>query len=123
MKASPWEEQDALHEGIPILNHHVPVPFEHEPLRLTGMRFQIVRSERDLVTRVLAKALDPAATPVSKMMTAHPHCITPESKVADAVLRMIKRGFRYLPVVAAESGCILGVFSACSRRATRCRAK
>ena len=24
MKASPWEKEDALHEGIPILNFHVP---------------------------------------------------------------------------------------------------
>jgi formate dehydrogenase (NADP+) beta subunit len=24
MKASPWEKEDAMHEGIPILNFHVP---------------------------------------------------------------------------------------------------
>jgi formate dehydrogenase beta subunit len=24
MKASPWEKEDAVHEGIPILNFHVP---------------------------------------------------------------------------------------------------
>ena len=24
MKASPWEKEDAQHEGIPILNFHVP---------------------------------------------------------------------------------------------------
>ena len=24
MKASPWEKEDAQHEGIPILNYHVP---------------------------------------------------------------------------------------------------
>jgi NADPH-dependent glutamate synthase beta subunit-like oxidoreductase len=47
MKASPWEKEDAQHEGIPILNYHVPVAFEHEAGRLTGMRFQIVRAEVD----------------------------------------------------------------------------
>lgn len=70
-----------------------------------------ILTERDLMTRVLAKALDPATTLVSKVMTPHPHCISPEFKVADAVLIMIERGFRHLPVVA-EGGRILGVFSA-----------
>jgi len=47
MKASPWEKEDAMHEGIPILNYHVPLAFVHENGRLTGMRFQIVRAEYD----------------------------------------------------------------------------
>jgi CBS domain-containing protein len=67
-------------------------------------------TERDLMTRVLAKALDPTKTPLSAVMTARPQCIKPETRVADAVLIMIERGFRHLPVIA-ESGHILGVFS------------
>ena len=67
-------------------------------------------TERDLMTRVLAKALDPAKTPLSAVMTARPQVIAPETKVADAVLIMIERGFRHLPVVG-EGGHILGVFS------------
>lgn len=67
-------------------------------------------TERDLMTRVVAKALDPAATTVSKIMTPSPQCVRPELKVADAVLIMIERGFRHLPVVA-DNGRILGVFS------------
>jgi len=47
MKASPWEKEDALHEGIPILNFHVPKSFEHVGGKLTGMRFEIVRAEFD----------------------------------------------------------------------------
>ena len=47
MKASPWEKEDAQHEGIPIINCHVPVSFVHDGGRLTGMRFQIVRPEYD----------------------------------------------------------------------------
>ncbi len=68
-------------------------------------------TERDLMTRVLAKALDPATTPVSRIMTPNPICVPPELKVADAVLMMLERGFRNLPVVEA-SGRLLGVFSA-----------
>jgi NADPH-dependent glutamate synthase beta subunit-like oxidoreductase len=47
MKASPWEKEDALHEGIPILNYHVPTAFVHDGGRLTGMRFQIVTAVYD----------------------------------------------------------------------------
>jgi NADPH-dependent glutamate synthase beta subunit-like oxidoreductase len=47
MKASPWEKEDAQHEGIPILNFHVPKAFVHEGGRLLGMRFEIVRAEYD----------------------------------------------------------------------------
>ena len=67
-------------------------------------------TERDLMTRVLAKALDPNTTPVTKIMTPNPMCVKPELKVADAVLLMIEHGFRHLPVLA-ENGKILGVFS------------
>jgi NADPH-dependent glutamate synthase beta subunit-like oxidoreductase len=47
MKASPWEKEDAMHEGIPILNFHVPKAFLHDNGRLTGMRFEKVRAEFD----------------------------------------------------------------------------
>ena len=47
MKASPWEKEDAQHEGIPILNYHVPKSFEHSKGKLTGMIFELVRAEYD----------------------------------------------------------------------------
>ena len=47
MKASPWEKEDAQHEGIPIVNFHVPKAFVHEEGKLVGMRFEIVRPEYD----------------------------------------------------------------------------
>jgi len=47
MKASPWEKEDAMHEGIPIINYHVPKAFVHEGGKLTGMRFEVVRAEYD----------------------------------------------------------------------------
>lgn len=67
-------------------------------------------TERDLMTRVLAKALNPERTLVSDVMTRNPHCVLPETRVADAVLIMIERGFRHLPIVST-AGKILGVFS------------
>jgi CBS domain-containing protein len=67
-------------------------------------------TERDLMTRVLAKALSPSTTLVSEVMTKNPHCVTPETLVSDAVLLMIERGFRHLPIMA-PNGKLLGVFS------------
>jgi NADPH-dependent glutamate synthase beta subunit-like oxidoreductase/ferredoxin len=47
MKASPWEKEDAMHEGIPIINYHVPKAFVHEDGKLKGMTFEVVRAEYD----------------------------------------------------------------------------
>ena len=47
MKASPWEKEDAMHEGIPILNYLVPKTFEHRDGKLIGMSFEKVRAQRD----------------------------------------------------------------------------
>ncbi len=47
MKASPWEKEDAQHEGIPILNFHVPKSFEHVNGKLSGMRFELVEAVYD----------------------------------------------------------------------------
>lgn len=69
-----------------------------------------ILTERDLMTRVLAKALDPQKTRVSEVMTPNPHCVGPDLKVSEAVLIMIERGFRHLPIVTSASK-ILGVFS------------
>jgi formate dehydrogenase (NADP+) beta subunit len=47
MKASSWEKEDAMHEGIPILNWLVPKKFTHEQGRLTGVLFEKVKAEYD----------------------------------------------------------------------------
>ncbi|HYZ31606.1 MAG TPA: FAD-dependent oxidoreductase [Crenalkalicoccus sp.] len=47
MKASPWEKEDAMHEGIPILNWMVPKEVIHAKGQLLGVRFETVRAEYD----------------------------------------------------------------------------
>jgi formate dehydrogenase beta subunit len=47
MKASPWEKEDAMHEGIPIHNYLVPREVTHDSGRLTGVTFEKVRAEKD----------------------------------------------------------------------------
>ena len=44
MKASPWEKEDAIHEGIPIINFHVPKSFEVQDGKLIGMTFALVEA-------------------------------------------------------------------------------
>jgi formate dehydrogenase (NADP+) beta subunit len=51
MKASPWEKEDATHEGIPILNYLVPKAFTHEGGRLTGVLFEKVEPRYDAAGR------------------------------------------------------------------------
>ena len=67
-------------------------------------------TERDLTTRVLARALDPKQTTLAQVMTPNPLCVAPTTKVSDAVQMMIERGFRHLPIVGPEHK-VMGVFS------------
>ena len=60
MKASPWEKEDAQHEGIPIINMHVPKAFLHEGGRLVGMSFEIVEAQYDDTGR---RSLVPTGAP------------------------------------------------------------
>jgi CBS domain-containing protein len=76
---------------------------------LPGTLLGIV-TERDLMTRVLAKALDPAKTKLCDVMTPNPMCVPAETLVSDAVVIMIERGFRHLPIIG-NGAKILGVFS------------
>ncbi|SDP13485.1 FAD-dependent oxidoreductase [Desulforhopalus singaporensis] len=43
MKASPWEIEDAIDEGIPIIDNHSPVEFVVKAGKLVGMHFQKVQ--------------------------------------------------------------------------------
>ena len=48
MKASPWEKEDAQHEGIPIHDFLVPKAFTHENGKLTGVMFEKVAPQKDV---------------------------------------------------------------------------
>ncbi len=59
MKASAWEKEDAMHEGIPILNYLVPKAFTHEGGRLTGVLFEKVEPRYDKGRRDLVPTGEP----------------------------------------------------------------
>jgi formate dehydrogenase beta subunit len=51
MKASPWEKEDAMHEGIPIRNFLVPKEFLHDRGKLRAVKFEKVKAEFDVKGR------------------------------------------------------------------------
>ena len=63
MKASPWEKEDAMHEGIPIHNFLVPKQFILDKGKLTGVLFEKVKAEYDAKgRRNLVHSGEPDAT-------------------------------------------------------------
>lgn len=63
MKASPWEKEDAIAEGIPILNNLVPMEILHRNGTLTGIVFEKVEALYDKAgRRKLVPTGDPPVT-------------------------------------------------------------
>jgi 2-oxoglutarate ferredoxin oxidoreductase subunit beta len=115
----PGPARPRVHEAACVMtraNCGSVLVMDHRRIVLLG-----IVTERDLMTRVLAKALDPDATAPRRHHDANPICVPPETKVSDAVVIMIERGFRHLPIVA-PNGRVMPRW-ACSRCATRCRAR
>lgn len=68
-----------------------------------------VFSERDIMTRVVAKGLDPDSTEVSDVMTREIVIAQPSDNVDAALQKMYAIGSRHLPVV--DDGKLVGMIS------------
>jgi len=68
-----------------------------------------VFSERDIMTRVVAKGLNPDDTPVDTVMTKEVVVAGPEENVDSAIQKMHSIGSRHLPVVS--EGKLVGMIS------------
>lgn len=68
-----------------------------------------ILTERDLMTKVVARALDPSSARVADVMTANPRVVSPDTRVSEAVLIMKEGNFRHLPILSGSR--IVGVFS------------
>lgn len=66
-------------------------------------------TERDLLKRVIAHDLDPAKTPVSKVMTPKFVCIQKTDDVDDLPGIMVEGNFRHIPVVDGRK--LVGILS------------
>jgi CBS domain-containing protein len=66
-------------------------------------------TERDVLTRVVARNLDPDTTPLEAVMTKNPDTVRPDEMALDALARMRAKGYRHLPVV--EDDKLVGIVS------------
>ena len=69
-----------------------------------------ILTDRDLVERVLAQALDPTATTVGEVMTHAPETVSEQDAIEQAIAIMRRTRCRRLPVVD-ESGQLVGLLS------------
>jgi CBS domain-containing protein len=67
-------------------------------------------TERDVLNRVVARGLDPDATPLAAVMTTKLQTASPDKPLAHALHMMFEGGFRHVPVV--EDGRPVGMVSA-----------
>ncbi|GAA4097128.1 FAD-dependent oxidoreductase [Zhongshania borealis] len=72
MKASPWEKEDAQHEGIPILDNHVPMEFILNNGRLAAMAFDKVKAVYDAKGRrsLVSTGEEPVIVPCDDVLIA-----------------------------------------------------
>ncbi|MBA3375643.1 MAG: CBS domain-containing protein [Actinobacteria bacterium] len=75
-----------------------------EEQKLVGMI-----TDRDLVTNVLAKDLDPNKVPIAEVATQNPVSVSPNESLDTALERMAEMQVRRLPVV--EDGRLVGILA------------
>jgi len=68
-------------------------------------------TERDVLTRIVARNLAPAEIRLADCMTPNPECLQPEDEMAYALHMMVVGNFRHVPVVD-DGYAPVGIFSA-----------
>jgi len=76
---------------------------------LEGQRVCGIVSERDIMSKVVAKGLDTAKTRVSEVMSRELFVATPDDTYEDAARKMQQAGVRHLPVVEGDR--LIGMIS------------
>ncbi|MBA0614451.1 hypothetical protein Godav_014748 [Gossypium davidsonii] len=66
---------------------------------VTGNKIQGILTSKDILMRVVAQNLSPELTPVEKVMTPNPECVTVETTILDALHLMHDGKFLHLPVL------------------------
>ena len=72
-------------------------------------RLMGIFTERDLISRVIAREVNPDATRLRDVMTPHPQTIDAGENAGKALQMMRDGGFRHLPVT--QKGQLLGIVS------------
>ena len=67
-----------------------------------------ILTDTDFTRRVVAKSINPEATPVSEIMTPDPTCVALSDPALEALTIMVENHFRHLPVVD-DDGAVVGL--------------
>lgn len=78
-------------------------------LVIDGKQLKGIFTERDVLNKVVAEALDPAEVPVSEIMTRNVIVIGPKLTVREAMQIVTEKRLRHLPVVQGSR--LLGMLS------------
>ena len=78
-------------------------------LVMEGQRLAGIFTERDVLTRVVPRRLDPERTPVAEVMTRELITISPSRTVQDAMMVMTDSRRRHIPVI--EGTKVVGMIS------------
>ncbi|MBI4967061.1 MAG: CBS domain-containing protein [Rhodospirillales bacterium] len=76
---------------------------------IEGGTLRGILTERDVMTRVVAKGLNPETTKVAQVMTTKPDTLASHATAGEALERMHAGGYRHLPVV--DGGKVVGMVS------------
>ena len=87
-----------------MTERHIGALLMGENERLLG-----IFTERDILTRVVSKGLDPQTTRVEEVMTKNPDTVEPDEQALTALARMQQKGYRHLPV--ADGDRVVGIVS------------
>ena len=87
-----------------MAERHIGAVLVGAPENLQG-----IFTERDVLTRVVARGLDPDGTKLEAVMTPDPDTVGPDDMAIDVLDRMRASGYRHLPVIAA--GRVVGIVS------------
>jgi CBS domain-containing protein len=75
-----------------------------------GGKLKGIFTERDVLTDVVGKAIDPAKTPIRRLMTPNPESLRLTDSIAYALNKMSVGGYRHIPLVD-ESLTPVGIIS------------
>jgi CBS domain-containing protein len=64
-----------------------------------GNRLKGIFTERDVLRSVVGRGVDPAKTPVRKLMTPNPEYLRINDSIAHALNKMSVGGYRHIPIV------------------------
>ena len=92
-------ETSTVHEAVTAMlaRHQAGVLVVDDGGRLAG-----IFTERDVLTRVVGRELEPRGTTLREVMTPNPEALTTEDRVAYAVYCMSVAGYRTVPLVDAD---------------------